>query len=136
MTNTAPTNNTPTDATAAFAETIDRYLAAYCEPDAARRATMVADAWSDGGSLFDPPFEGTGHEALCDLTDVVLHHYPAHTFRRTTTVDLHHDRGRYGWVLVDPSGTAAVTGTDFARFDPEGKLMEIVGFFGDPVAQS
>lgn len=122
--------------TAMITANLDRHLAAYCDPDAARRAETVAAVWSDSGSLFDPPFDGTGHPAICGLTDVVLTHYPAHTFRRTTTVDLHHDRARYDWALIDPSGTTAVTGTDFARFDADGKLAEIVGFFGDPVARS
>ena len=114
--------------------TIDRHLAGYCEPDAATRARLIAAAWSDDGSLYDPPFDGTGREAIAGLADVLLQHYPGHTFRRTTAVDTHHDRARYGWALVDPSGSPAVTGTDFARVDGAGKLVEVVGFFGDLTA--
>lgn len=130
-TSTATETRTATDAGTGLSDTIDRYLAAYCEPDVGRRAEMIASVWTVDGSLFDPPFDGTGHEAISGLSDVLLQHYARHTFRRTTAVDAHHDRARYGWALVDPSGNPAVTGTDFARVDGTGKLVEVVGFFGD-----
>ena len=68
------------------------------------------------------------------MVDVVLTHYAGHTFRRTTAVDTHHDRARYGWELVAGDGTVAVSGTDFVELDADGKLARIVGFFGDLAA--
>ena len=116
------------------ATTVDLHLAGYCEPDPGRRAALLAQAWTDGGVLIDPPFDGAGRDGIAAMVDVVLTHYAGHTFSRTTDVDVHHDHGRYGWALVAPDGTPAVTGTDFAEFDPDtGRLVRIVGFFGDPV---
>jgi hypothetical protein len=114
--------------------TVDTHLAAYCEPDAERRAALVAQVWSPQGQLVDPPMEGEGLEAIASLGDVVVTHYPGHTFRRTTTVDEHHGYARYGWALVAPDGTVAVTGTDVVTVDPDGRLVKIVGFFGDLAA--
>src|SRR5438128_1290763 len=111
--------------------TIDTHLAGYCEPDAEKRAQLLTRVWVTDGELFDPPLEGKGRDNIADLVDVVLHHYPDHTFRRTTAVDTHHDRARYGWELVGGDGTVAVTGTDFAELDADGKLTRIVGFFGE-----
>ena len=85
--------------------TIDTHLAAYCEPDAERRAALVAKVWSP--------------------------HYPGHTFRRTTAVDEHHGYARYGWALVAADGTVAVAGTDIATLDGDGRLVKVVGFFGE-----
>ena len=111
--------------------TIDTHLAGYCEPDQAKRADLLSAAWTSAGELIDPPLEGRGVDAIGDLVDAVLTHYPEHRFQRTTAVDEHHGFARYGWALVSAEGTAAVTGTDFAQVDEDGKLMRVIGFFGD-----
>jgi hypothetical protein len=110
---------------------VDKHLAGYCEPDAARRAELIETAWTADGSLIDPPFDGRGRDGIAAMTDVVLTHYAGHTFRRTTEVDTHHQFGRYGWALVAPDGAVAVSGTDYIEFDDDGRLVRVVGFFGD-----
>lgn len=114
--------------------TIDAHLAAYCEPDASRRTDSITRAWAADGHLIDPPFEGQGREGIGAMTDGVLNTYPDHVFPRVTTVDEHHGYARYGWELVGPDGNPAVTGTDFAQIGDDGRLVRIVGFFGDPVS--
>jgi hypothetical protein len=111
--------------------TIDTHLAGYAEPDRARRDELLSSVWSADGALLDPPFDGTGHQGIADMVDVLLTHYPEHRFERTTEVDAHHDFARYGWALVTPTGEPAVTGYDFAQLGPDGKLVRVVGFFGD-----
>ena len=94
------------------------------------RNALIASAWNSTGELFDPPLEGRGHAELGALADVVLTHYAGHRFVRTTVVDSHHGFARYGWDLVGPEGTVAVSGIDVVQFDDAGKLLRIVGFFG------
>jgi hypothetical protein len=110
---------------------VDKHLAGYCEPDPAVRTELIAAAWAETASLIDPPFDGSGRDGIAAMTDVVLTHYAGHTFRRTTDVDTHHQFGRYGWALVAPDGAVAVSGTDFIEFNDDGRLVRIVGFFGD-----
>jgi len=110
---------------------VDKHLAGYCEPDPSVRAELIAAAWAETGSLIDPPFDGAGRDGIAAMTEVVLTHYAGHTFRRTTEVDTHHQFGRYGWALVAPDGAVAVSGTDYIEFNDEGRLVRIVGFFGD-----
>jgi hypothetical protein len=111
--------------------TVDAHLAGYCEPDPDRRLELLRAAWDPAGRLLDPPFDGTGPTGVAELVDAVLGHYPGHTFRRTTAVDAHHDRARYGWELVGPDGAVAVAGTDVVTVGTDGRIAEIVGFFGD-----
>lgn len=118
-------------ATTDLTEVVDTHLAGYCEPDRTRRLALLRRAWSADGKLVDPPFDGAGPEGVADLVDAVLEHYPAHTFRRTTAVDAHHDHARYGWELVAADGTVAVGGTDFVTVDDAGRLATVVGFFGE-----
>lgn len=124
-------NDTTThDSTHELTHLIDTHLAGYCEPDPARRAELIATAWATDGSLIDPPFDGTGHEAIAAMVDGVLAHYPDHTFRRTTAIDAHHAFARYGWELVGPDGAVAVAGTDVVELAADGRIARIVGFFG------
>jgi hypothetical protein len=116
--------------TNAMTATIDRHLEAYALADRDRRNDLVATNWNVDGVLLDPPLAGRGHVEISALADVVLTHYAGHCFRRTTAVDAHHGMARYGWDLVGPDGSVALSGTDFAEFDDEGMLLRIVGFFG------
>ena len=129
---TDATTTTETAPTApALEDVVDAHLAAYCDADAGRRATAVTANWTPDGRLVDPPMEGTGHDEIAALTDVVLQHFPGHTFRRTTAVDRHHEFARYGWELVGPDGAVAVSGLDVVRVADDGRIAGVVGFFGD-----
>ena len=122
-------------ATTDLTATIDTHLAGYAEPDATKRLELLASVWAADGTLLDPPFDATGPEAIAGLVDAVLQHYPDHHFERTTGIDAHHDMARYGWALVAPDGAVAVAGVDIAQVGSDGRLVRIVGFFGDPPAR-
>ncbi len=129
MTDTRTSTNPTTPAD--LASVIDTHLAAYCEPDTARRRDLVAAVWSPEGAVYDPPFDGAGHEGIAEMTDTLLTHFPGHTFRRTSDVDAHHAFARYTWSLDGPDGATAVQGTDIVEVDAAGRLVRIVGFFGE-----
>jgi hypothetical protein len=111
--------------------TVDRYLAALNEPDADTRRALIEQAWTPHGSLTDPPIEGAGHDGLATVGDVLHEHYAGHRFERTSAVDAHHGRYRFAWALVGPDGTTAVTGMDTGVLADDGRVGEVVGFFGD-----
>ncbi len=116
--------------------TIDTYLEAYGEADPARRAELIARAWSEQGHLADPPMDATGHAEIDAMFAAVQSQFPGHTFRRTSAVDAHHGVARYRWELVAPDGAVTLTGMDVAVPDDDGRLQRVAGFFGDlpPVA--
>lgn len=113
---------------------IDRHLAAYCDPDAARRAGAIREIWNADGRLVDPPLEAAGHKGIADQAATLLTHYPDHRFERSTAVDAHHGFVRYGWRLVDAKGAAVLEGLDVAELDVDGRLLKVVGFFGPQAA--
>lgn len=111
-------------------ETIDIHLDAYGEPDAARRADLVAQVWAEDGRLVDPPLEAAGRSGIADMAAAVQSQYPGHRFRRTSGIDEHHGFARYQWELVAPGGAAALSGLDVAELGDDGRLRRIVGFLG------
>jgi hypothetical protein len=112
------------------AASIDRYLAAYCDPDKARRAEAVKQIWTQDAQLVDPPLTAQGHERIVNQSDALLSQFPGHRFRRSSGVDTHHGRARYAWQLLDPQGRVVLEGIDFAQWDDSGRLAQVSGFFG------
>lgn len=119
--------------TTTITDVIDTHLRGYCEPDDGTRRELLEAAWSPDGQLIDPPFDGTGVDGISSMVDRLLEHYPAHRFERRTDVDAHHGFARYGWALVAPDGSTAVSGTDVVELGTDGRITRIVGFFGEQV---
>jgi hypothetical protein len=109
---------------------VDAHLAAYCEPDAARRMALICANWSLEGQLVDPPFEARGQAAIGDMAATLLAQFPSHRFERTSALDVHHQFLRYGWRLLNPHGEAVLAGVDFMDLDVDGRIGRVVGFFG------
>jgi len=116
-------------------DTVDTWLAAYTETDAARRAELIEQVWAPGGTLTDPPFTASGCAEITAVTGAAQGQFPAHSFRRTSEIDAHHDVARYTWELVGPDGTPAVAGMDVVALDANGRLLHVVGFFGEPAGR-
>lgn len=123
MTDTAST----TDLTA----TVDTYLRAWTEPDAARRRGLVEQVWADDGQLIDPPLAAAGHEAISDMAATMQSQFPGHAFQRVSVVDEHHGHFRFSWALVAPDGSVSLGGSDVGEVSADGRLRRITGFFGD-----
>ena len=109
---------------------IDSHLAAYADPDASRRAAVVQRIWATGGQLIDPPLAASGHAEICQQADYLLAQFPGHRFVRSSGIDSHHGMARFAWHLVNPTGTVVLEGIDIARFDGQGLLAQVTGFFG------
>lgn len=117
--------------TTTLEETIDTHLAAYLERDPERRTALIEQVWASDGHLFDPPLAAQGHDAINEMFAAVQEMFADHTFRRTTGIDAHHGIARYGWELVDASGTIALAGMDVVVVGSDGRLSRVAGFFGD-----
>jgi len=130
------TQTLDTTSTSTVTAAVDRYLAALNEPDPERRRRLVAQAWTPDGGITDPPLTGQGHDGIAALGDALHAHYAGHAFRRTSAVDAHHDRFRFSWVLTGPDGTVAMTGLDTGVLAPDGRVGQVVGFFGELAARA
>jgi len=115
----------------------DRYIATWNEADAARRAALIAQHWSEDATYVDPMARVAGAAALCGLIGEVHKRYPGHGFARVGKVDAHGSHLRFTWALAPAGGPAAAIGTDFATLTEDGRLAAVVGFLdqvgGKPV---
>lgn len=113
---------------------VDAYLEAYAEPDAARRMTLIATAWTPDGRLLDPPLTGNGHDGISAAAEALQQQFARHHFRRTSAIDEDHGCLRFSWALVAADGAIALTGLDVGELSEDGRLRRITGFFGELAA--
>jgi hypothetical protein len=107
----------------------DGYLAMWNETDPDQRRTIISRTWTDDGSYVDPLLEASGAPALHQMVAGVHEQFPGHRFRRTSGIDVHHNRLRFAWELVAPDGAVTVAGVDIGELHGD-RLQAITGFFG------
>ncbi len=120
-----------------IADLIDRYCEVWSEPDAGRRAALLASVWAEGATYTDPSVHAVGADALLAHIAGVQSRRPGAKVLRTSAVDEHHGLARFGWRVVMADGVALPEGLDLAVISADGARIErIVGFFGPLAARS
>jgi len=110
---------------------IDRYIAMWNATDAEDRRDLVAGVWTESATYLDPLMQGRGHDGIDAMIHGIQQQYPGHRFRRTSEVDAHNDRVRFGWELAAEGQAPLAQGVDFGVIGPDGRLQSITGFL-DP----
>ena len=110
---------------------IDRYCRVWGEPDAERRADLLASVWSDGATYSDPTVQDLGAgELLAHIARVQVNR-PGARVLRSTDVDEHHGIARFGFMVRAPDGTRLREGLDVVFLSVNGtRIDRIIGFFG------
>jgi hypothetical protein len=110
---------------------IDRYCQVWTEPNADRRAELLASVWAANGSYTDPSVHAASAAQLLAHIAKVQARRPGAKVLRTSAVDLHHSVARFAWHVVQADGSALPEGLDVAFLSPDGERIErIIGFFG------
>src|SRR5262245_62124918 len=105
----------------------ERYLAVWNETDAARRRTLIAEAWTEAGTYVDPLMRGEGHEQIDALVAAVHARFPGFRFKLAGSADGYGDNLRFSWALGPEGGESLIKGTDFAILEGE-RLKTVHGF--------
>jgi hypothetical protein len=111
-------------------QVLKAYGDAWCEADADKRRALLEIAWADDGLYQDPGGEAQGRDSLHAHIGHVQAQFPGARIELTSGVDVHHDRIRFAWRMVMTDGTVPVQGIDCGRVGADGRLSEIIGFFG------
>jgi len=118
--------------TLALDEALATYGAAWVEPDADKRRALLEVCWSDDGHYMDPNGTARGRDALADLISEFQAQVPGARIELTSGASVHNGRIYFNWQMVTADGKVVVEGVDFGRLGKDGRLREIVGFFGPP----
>ena len=111
---------------------ITSYFAAWNEPDEVKRIKLLEQAWGENAVYTDPGAYVEGRAALAKHIGEFQANPQFKGFQIVITsgADIHHDKGRFTWKMINAEGATVMEGIDFAEFDKDGRLSQIVGFFG------
>ena len=106
----------------------ERYLATWNEPDAAHRQALVAGLWNPQGRYADPMMSGQGHDGIARMIEAARAQFPGLVFTPRGASDGHGPFARFSWSLGPAGGAPVAGGTDVARLDDQGRVVEVIGF--------
>lgn len=113
---------------------IEAYFLAWNTADRDVRHCLVSSIWSARGRYVDPSVDVTGVDGLVDHIGDYLLQSPGTRLVVTSPVSRHHGVLHVTWSIF-AGDTAMLDGMDFGRVDADGRLEQIVGFFGPIVAR-
>lgn len=114
----------------AMNEALGAYAAAWNEADAQKRERLLEKGFAPDGEYADPAGRANGRQELSTMIAGFLQTYPGSTIEVDSGIDEHDGYARFTWVAKDADGNAFLPGMDFASFAPDGRVAQIVGFFG------
>ena len=111
---------------------VTQYMAAWNEADPSARNRILEQCWADHGVYVDPNVTLSGREALSRHISKVQAERPGARLEFVSGIDTHHNVLRFRWRLIRADGTAGDKSIDFGETGLDGRLIKIVGFFGQP----
>ena len=113
-------------------KTWEVYASSWSEVDPEKRKNLFAQSL-DPEFLYTDPMTVTlhGFEALSGYMDQFQSLVPGGGFE-ITDYEFHHDKSIASWNLIDADKKVISSGKSFARYSPDGKILEEVGFFPVP----
>lgn len=113
-------------------QSVNDYVAAWNEPDAAARMALLEKAWATDATYTDPTANVKGRDGLSNLISGFLNNEQTKgaSIVRKSGIDIHHRSFRFAWDMLTADGTVAASGIDYGEFGDDGELKKIVGFFG------
>jgi hypothetical protein len=106
-----------------------RYIAAWNEADASKRAAAISEVFTADATYTDPLADVQGHEGIGAVLAGAQEQFKGFEFRVLGDVDENHNIGRFQWELVPAGGGEnIVIGFDVVVTDSNGKIKSVYGF--------
>ena len=114
---------------AGAAEIVDRWLAAWSEPDKARRDTAIADLTTAQVGVQDRYSLLDGRDDLLKHLDAVQRFMPGITLQREGAIRQCQGTVLADWIAKSTDGQERAKGTNVFALDGSGRVASVVGFW-------
>ena len=115
----------------AYLATWKRYQAAWSDISSVERQALLSGSVAANAVYSDPTNECHGLQELIATIEQSQQTTPGACFENTKFLT-HHQQGLSSWTMQNKEGTTLATGSSYARFDAEGLLIQMTGFFELP----
>ncbi len=112
----------------AYLNTWNIYQSAWSDIGAEERRSLLAKSVAENCVYSDPTDHCDGIDALITHIEGSHKKVPGARFRNDKFLD-HHGQGLSDWTMFDGKGEVVATGTSYARFGADGRLIRMTGFF-------
>ncbi|MEM7610582.1 MAG: hypothetical protein AAF270_02815 [Pseudomonadota bacterium] len=116
-------------------ESLGRMMAAWNEPDRDLMREHLDAALAPEVRFADPSVDLTGIDAFEANVLEVQSKNPNHVYSCESKVDSQHGFHRYHWAIRNPVGELVLPGFDVVQTNADGRVVCVIGFFGDLPAQ-
>jgi len=113
-----------------YPESLDHMLAAWNEPDSSKVRGHLDRALSPRIRFVDPSIDVTGIPGFEENVHEVKSNIPGAVYSRTSDIDSQQNFHRYHWA-IHQDNVLLISGFDVTQTDDEGKVVCVIGFFGD-----
>ncbi len=114
-----------------YPKTFDHMLAAWNEPDDSLVRSHLDKALAPGVRFVDPSIDVTGVDGFEANVHEVKSKHPGNVYSRTSAVDSQNGFHRYHWAIHSKDGDLVLPGFDVVETDEDGRVVCVIGFFGD-----
>ncbi len=118
-----------------YLATWKRYQAAWADISTGEREQLLQSSVSVDAVYTDPTSECHGLQELMAKIEQSQQKTPGASFENTKFLS-HHQQGWSSWAMRNKEGATVATGNSYARFNPEGLLVQMTGFFELPGVSS
>ena len=114
-----------------YLATWKRYQAAWSNISSEERKTLLSGSVAADAVYSDPTNVCHGLQELIAKIEQSQQKTPGAVFENTKFLT-HHQQGLSNWTMRNKEGAALATGSSYARFNAEGMLIQMTGFFELP----
>lgn len=115
---------------AKYPESLEHMLAAWNEADPEKVRSHLDKALATNVRFVDPSIDVTGIDGFESNVHDVKSKIPGCVYARASGVDSQHNFHRYHWT-IHQDDKLLLSGFDVTETDEQGKVVCVIGFFGD-----
>jgi hypothetical protein len=105
----------------------ERYIAAWNETDADRRAALLGQDWTEDAHYVDPMGQAIGRADIGSMIAAVQQRFPGFRFALLRPADGHGDHVRFAWSLGPVGMEPPIEGSDVLVLNA-GRIARVIGF--------
>ncbi len=113
-----------------FITSLDTMFAVWNSSDPAEQQRLADQALDEHVHFVDPNHDIVGRDAFLAMVGHVQQLIPGAVYARAAGIDVQHDYCRYHW-SIHRDGRQLMTGFDVTKLNDVGRIVQVIGFFGE-----